>query len=126
MSGTLGTGGGRLASRKSLQNCGLPAKGRRVMTAEIHQLHGQSPPSLDPMMALVAADMNEVNSVILDRMQSEVPLIPELAGHLIAGGDKRMRPMLTLACGKLLDYPGHRHCKLAAAVEFIQDRKSVV
>ena len=46
------------------------------MTAEIHQLHGQSPPSLDPMMALVAADMNEVNSVILDRMQSEVTLIP--------------------------------------------------
>jgi octaprenyl-diphosphate synthase len=30
-----------------------------------------------------------------------------------------MRPMLTLACGKLLDYPGRRHCKLAAAVEFI-------
>ncbi len=89
------------------------------MTAEIHQLHGQRPPSLDPMMALVAADMNEVNAVILDRMQSEVPLIPELAGHLIAGGGKRMRPMLTLACGKLLDYPGRRHCKLAAAVEFI-------
>src|SRR3546814_19914208 len=52
-------------------------------------------------------------------MQSEGPLIPELAGHLVAGGGKRMRPMLTLACGKLLDYPGHRHCKLAAAVEFI-------
>ena len=31
-------------------------------------------------------------------MQSEVALIPELAGHLIAGGGKRMRPMLTLAC----------------------------
>ena len=89
------------------------------MTAEIHLLHGDRPPSLDPMMALVAADMNEVNAVILDRMQSEVPLIPELAGHLIAGGGKRMRPMLTLACGKLLDYPGHRHCNLAAAVEFI-------
>src|SRR3546814_15677838 len=59
------------------------------------------------------------SDLILDRMQSEVPLIPELAGHLIAGGGKRMRPMLTLACGKLLDYPGHRHCKLAAAVEFI-------
>ena len=27
--------------------------------------------------------------------------------------------MLTLACGRLLDYPGRRHCKLAAAVEFI-------
>src|SRR3546814_8591065 len=47
------------------------------------------------------------------------PLIPELAGHLIAGGGKRMRPMLTLAAAQLLDYPGRRHCKLAAAFEFI-------
>ncbi len=71
------------------------------------------------MMALVARDMNAVNAVILDRMQSKVVLIPELAGHLIAGGGKRMRPMLTLACAALLDYPGSRHHKLAAAVEFI-------
>ncbi len=70
-------------------------------------------------MALVAADMNGVNAVILERMQSKVSLIPELAGHLIAGGGKRMRPMLTLACAALLGYPGTRHHKLAAAVEFI-------
>jgi octaprenyl-diphosphate synthase len=63
--------------------------------------------------------MNGVNSVILERMQSKVALIPELAGHLIAGGGKRMRPMLTLACASLLGYPGTRHHKLAAAVEFI-------
>jgi octaprenyl-diphosphate synthase len=63
--------------------------------------------------------MNAVNSVILTRMQSQIPLIPELAGHLIAGGGKRMRPMLTLACARLLDYMGTRHHKLAAAVEFI-------
>ncbi|MEP6983128.1 MAG: polyprenyl synthetase family protein [Sphingomicrobium sp.] len=70
-------------------------------------------------MALVAGDMNGVNAVILERMQSKVALIPELAGHLIAGGGKRMRPMLTLACATLLGYPGTRHQKLAAAVEFI-------
>jgi octaprenyl-diphosphate synthase len=52
-------------------------------------------------------------------MQSKVALIPELAGHLIAGGGKRMRPMLTLASASLLGYPGTRHHKLAAAVEFI-------
>jgi len=63
--------------------------------------------------------MNAVNSVILARMQSQIPLIPELAGHLIAGGGKRMRPMLTLACARLLDYMGTRHHKLAASVEFI-------
>jgi octaprenyl-diphosphate synthase len=71
------------------------------------------------MLALVAADMNGVNAVILERMQSKVALIPELAGHLIAGGGKRMRPMLTLACAAMLGYPGTRHHKLAAAVEFI-------
>ena len=89
------------------------------MSATIHQLRERREPSLDPMMQLVAADLNHVNAVILERMQSEVVLIPELAGHLIAGGGKRMRPMLTLACARLLDYPGARHHKLAAAVEFI-------
>lgn len=95
-----------------------PPNGRRV-SATIHNLSPQRQSSLDALIALVAADMNGVNSVILDRMQSKVALIPELAGHLIAGGGKRMRPMLTLACANLLGYPGTRHHKLAASVEFI-------
>lgn len=89
------------------------------MTATVHQLNRRPVPSLEPIMSLVADDMNAVNSVILERMQSKIPLIPELAGHLIAGGGKRLRPMLTLACAELLEYPGTRHHKLAAAVEFI-------
>ena len=87
--------------------------------ATVHELHAKSAPSLEPLMALVAEDMHGVNAVILDRMQSKVALIPELAGHLIAGGGKRMRPMLTLGCAALLGYSGTRHQKLAAAVEFI-------
>jgi len=89
------------------------------VTATIHQLNSARQPSLDALMTLVGGDMNGVNAVILERMQSKVALIPELAGHLIAGGGKRMRPMLTLACAALLGYPGTRHHKLAAAVEFI-------
>ncbi len=89
------------------------------MTATIHRLPNSAAPSLDPMMALVASGMNEVNAVILDRMKSQIPLIPELAGHLIASGGKRMRPMLTLATSALLDYPGTRQYQLAASVEFI-------
>jgi len=89
------------------------------VTVTVLPLNSQRAPSLDPMMVLVASDMNGVNAVILERMQSKVALIPELAGHLIAGGGKRMRPMLTLACAALLGYPGTRHHKLAAAVEFI-------
>jgi octaprenyl-diphosphate synthase len=89
------------------------------VTATVHHLQTGRAPSLDPLLALTAAGMNAVNAVILERMQSKVALIPELAGHLIAGGGKRMRPMLTLASASLFDYTGGRHHKLAAAVEFI-------
>ena len=89
------------------------------MNASVHRLGPRPPASLDPMVAVTAHDMNCVNTVILDRMQSDIPLIPKLAGHLIAGGGKRMRPMLTLASASLLGYGGTRHHRLAAAVEFI-------
>jgi octaprenyl-diphosphate synthase len=89
------------------------------MTATVHPFPRKAQPSLAPLMSLVAEGMNSVNAVILDRMQSKIPLIPALAGHLIAGGGKRMRPMLTLAGAALLGYGGSRHFKLAAAVEFI-------
>lgn len=88
------------------------------MSATVHRLAG-SEPSLDPMIDLVADDMNRVNDAIVDRMRSDIPLIPELAAHLISSGGKRMRPMLTLASARLLGYSGTRHHGLAAAVEFI-------
>jgi octaprenyl-diphosphate synthase len=89
------------------------------VTASVHHIGESRTPSLDPLIAVTGPSMNAVNAVILERMQSKVALIPELAGHLIAGGGKRMRPMLTLASAALLDYTGTRHHKLAAAVEFI-------
>jgi octaprenyl-diphosphate synthase len=88
------------------------------MSAEVVPLTRKEP-TLAPILNLTATAMNAVNAIILDRMQSEIPLIPALAGHLIAGGGKRMRPMLTLAGAELVGYNGARHHKLAAAVEFI-------
>ncbi|MEE4349456.1 MAG: polyprenyl synthetase family protein [Pacificimonas sp.] len=90
------------------------------MSATILPLRpGGREPSLAPLMQLVAPALNSVNETILSRMQSDVAVIPALAGHLISGGGKRLRPMLTLASARLLDYEGTRHHKLAAAVEFI-------
>lgn len=75
--------------------------------------------ALKVLQDLVADDMAKVNETILARMQSPVALIPQLAGHLIASGGKRLRPMLTLASAKVVGYEGQRHNKLAACVEFI-------
>lgn len=76
-------------------------------------------PSLDELGQLLQNDMTEVNRVIIERMNSRVDLIPQLAGHLIASGGKRLRPMLTLAAARLCGYEGMRHVLLAACVECI-------
>ena len=77
-------------------------------------------PSLAPLMSLVGDDLKRVNEVILRRMHSPVALIPQLAGHIVAAGGKRMRPMLTLAAARLCGVTAsERHVNLAACVEFI-------
>lgn len=75
--------------------------------------------ALDRLSSLLAGDMQSVNRIIVDRMQSPVALIPQLAGYIVAAGGKRLRPLLTLAAAELCGYTGGRHHKLAAAVEFI-------
>ncbi|MGI9501268.1 MAG: polyprenyl synthetase family protein [Geminicoccaceae bacterium] len=74
---------------------------------------------LEPVQWLVAEDMVLVNRLIVARLESRVSLIPELAGHLVSAGGKRVRPMLTLISASLCGYQGTRHHGLAAAVEFI-------
>jgi len=75
--------------------------------------------SLDQLQLLVAEDLREVNQVILEHMSSEVALIPALAGHIVASGGKRLRPILTLAAARMCGYSGTRHISLAACIEFI-------
>ena len=76
-------------------------------------------PSLDGLAALVTTDLTAVNQLIVKHMDSPVALIPQLAGHIVAAGGKRLRPMLTLAAARMCGYRGIRHVALAACVEFI-------
>ncbi len=79
----------------------------------------QDSAALTVLHDLVARDMDAVNALIMQRMQSFVPLISQLAGYIIAAGGKRIRPLLTLAAAELCGYQGVRHHKLATCVEFI-------
>ena len=45
---------------------------------------------LDGLSALLDSDMKAVNAMIVARMDSPVPMIPQLAGYLIAAGGKRI------------------------------------
>jgi octaprenyl-diphosphate synthase len=89
--------------------------------------------ALSALISLVDEDLEACNRVIVERMDSPVALIPQLAAHIVAAGGKRLRPLLTLAAARLCGYPasrqpntqhpntqhGARHIDLAACVEFI-------
>ena len=74
----------------------------------------------DVLAALLAPEMVEVNSLIKNRMASDAaPRIPEVTGHLIDAGGKRLRPLLTLASAEMCGNKSPYHIHLAATVEFI-------
>lgn len=75
--------------------------------------------SVAKMQSLTSAKMQQVNQTILDNMQSDVALIPQMAAHLIGAGGKRLRPILTLAAAGCFNYQDTDDVKLAAAVEII-------
>jgi len=90
-----------------------------ALVAGVDQVEAVQKPSLDPLSRLLGSDLENVNRLIVERMQSPVALIAQLAGHIVASGGKRLRPMLTLGCARLCGYSETRHVALAAAVEFI-------
>ena len=75
--------------------------------------------ALAALLALVGPDLAACNRAIVERMDSPVALIPQLAAHIVAAGGKRLRPLLTLASAQMCGYRGTRHVALAACVEFI-------
>lgn len=69
--------------------------------------------------ALAAGDMRQVDALIRARLASDVVLINQIAEHIIAGGGKRLRPMLHALAARAAGYHGEQHVKLAAVIEFI-------
>jgi octaprenyl-diphosphate synthase len=75
--------------------------------------------SIEAIRAHVAEDMRAVDAVIRARLASDVALIRQVAEYIVAGGGKRLRPMLLLLSSGLFGYRGRHHHELAAVVEFI-------
>ena len=98
-----------------------------MLNAHAREQSPETIPSLTPLMQLTGEAMQNVNQIIIESMESEVKLIPQMASHLIAAGGKRMRPMLTLAAAMIgqqetdADRLDVRAGYLAAAVEFIHN-----
>jgi len=74
------------------------------------------------LVNLCSEDLGAINSMILQKLESNIPLIHEIASYLILSGGKRLRPLLTSCSYRLFERNaknGIHHIGLAAAVEFI-------
>ena len=74
-----------------------------------------APGTLDPM----AADMQQVDQVIRQRLASDVLLINQISHYIVSAGGKRIRPRLVLLFADALGFCGAERFELAATVEFI-------
>src|ERR1700738_5643049 len=75
--------------------------------------------TLEEIRALVQSDLESVNRVIRARLKSAVPLVDQIADHIIAGGGKRLRPLLVVLVGRACGHEGHAVVEAAAFIEFI-------
>ncbi|WP_024871256.1 octaprenyl diphosphate synthase [Tolumonas lignilytica] len=64
-------------------------------------------------------DMQAVNQLIYQRLQSDVALVNQLAYYIISGGGKRIRPLLAVLSARAVGYEGKAHTHLATIIEFI-------
>jgi octaprenyl-diphosphate synthase len=78
---------------------------------------------LEEIRELVAGDLLAVDRVIRARLDSTVPLVSTVAEHIVAGGGKRLRPLIVLLAAHAAAAPrplrDQRHHEAAAFIEFI-------
>ena len=75
--------------------------------------------SIKELVSLIEEDFIKTNDLIKDQIISKVERIPELSSHIVGLGGKRLRPILTIACAKMLNVKSDHHIILAAAVELL-------
>lgn len=74
---------------------------------------------IELIRAPIADDLRAVDALIRRQLHSDVVLINQLAGYIIEGGGKRLRPIAMLLAARACGYGGEDHVAAAAIIEFI-------
>jgi octaprenyl-diphosphate synthase len=75
--------------------------------------------TLEEIRAPVCEDLRAVDATVRARLKSAVPLVDQIAEHIIAGGGKRLRPLLVVLAARACGERGSAHIEAAAFIEFI-------
>jgi len=80
--------------------------------------HRSRPVEVDPFL-LVKEELNKVESLLRERVTSDVGLILDVGQYILNSGGKRFRPALHLLACKLLGYDGESLYWMSAALECV-------
>src|SRR5688572_916214 len=75
--------------------------------------------SLDEIREAVRPDLAAVDDMIRARLKSAVPLVDQVAEHIIGGGGKRLRPLLCVLAGRACNITSDKHVEAAVFIEFV-------
>ncbi len=78
--------------------------------------------TLNPIQRIhqyLSCELAELHDLISSCFAQQEQLICSLAEHFISSNGKKLRPLLTILCSKMLRYTGNAHMSFAAAVELI-------
>ncbi len=87
------------------------------MSADLAEL--LTAPSLEQVRSICGSDLQQVDALIERELRSDVPLVLEIAQHIVHSGGKRLRPLMAMLSALACNYDGTDHIKLAALIEFL-------
>jgi len=71
------------------------------------------------IQATVSDDFEAVDALIMEQLNSDVPLIGEVGSYIVSSGGKRLRPLVCLLSANAFNYKGVDHITMGAIVEFL-------
>lgn len=79
--------------------------------------------NIEKLINLSKSDIEEINNLIISKLDTDVSLIKEMANYVVLSSGKRLRPLLTTSCARMCNYgfkeDENLHITLATAIEFI-------
>lgn len=71
------------------------------------------------IQALMKNELDQMNKILVNRLDSNVDLINQMSHYIISSGGKRIRPLLLLLCARATEYDGDYHYSMAVVIELI-------
>ncbi|OQX61165.1 MAG: polyprenyl synthetase [Desulfococcus sp. 4484_241] len=71
------------------------------------------------ILLMARDDLDAIEKALLENIDPYIDRVREIAGHILFGGGKRVRPLLMILCARLCGYSGSDDKKVSAMFEYL-------